>query len=161
MRSPAYSRGVTANPIADVPRGLRVDELSTAVPASARDAVGALIGSWELNRRVGFDTPSTPPVLGADGVLSRRVLGIRFDAPVRVFRADPHGLAYETRPGHPLYGEETFVVAEGRFTVRSISRPSTFLWWMLTPALRLMQRSVRRDYVRAVEAEIAAQQRAR
>jgi uncharacterized protein (UPF0548 family) len=60
-------------------------------------------------------------------VLATRLLGIRFAEPVR-----------------------------GVFTARSISRPAGWFWRLGTPALRMLQRSVFRRYIRIVRAEIAA-----
>lgn len=155
MTLPRYERGLTRHPLVDVPAGMRAEERAVPVPSAARDAVGALIRSWEFKRRVGFGTPEAPPVAGQVGVLSTRVLGVTFREPVRVVWADGHGFGYETRPGHPIYGEESFVLEDGVFTARSISRPSTVFWRMLGPALRAMQRSTHARYIRVVQAEIA------
>ena len=152
MPFPAYERGMTRRPLVSVPDGLRGAERSVRVPAEARAAVAALISSWEFKRRAGFEVPSGAPSPGADGVLAKRLLGIRFAEPVRVVWADEHGFGYETRPGHPLYGEESFVLDEhGVFTARSVSCPSNWFWRCGTPALRLLQRSVFRRYMRIVE----------
>ncbi len=155
MRLPRYERGLTRHPLADVPAGMRGAETSTVVPEHAVAAVAALITSWDFKRRVGFEAPAERPVEGQEGVLATTVLGVRFAEPIRVVWADEHGFGYETRPGHPIYGEESFVLEGGVFTARSVSRPSTWGWRMLTPVLRAMQRSVFRGYIRAVEDEIA------
>lgn len=153
MSLPPYTRGMTRHPIADVPSGMRLSERSIAVAPAGQDAVRSLIRSWEFKRRAGFDGPSVAPTAGEEGMLTKRVLGIRFTEPIRVVWADEHGFGYETRPGHPIYGEESFVLEEGVFTARSISRPSTLVWWMLSPALRLMQRRTHARYTRIVAAE--------
>ena len=156
MPHPAYERGMTRRPLVDVPAGLRAAETSIAVPSSARPAVAALISSWEFKRRAGFETPSGAPAPEAEGILATRLLGIRFAEPVRVVWADASGFGYETRPGHPLYGEESFVLDGGVFTARSVSRPANAFWRLGTPALRMLQRSVFRRYIRIVRAQIAA-----
>ncbi len=156
MALPPYERGMTRHPIAEVPAGMRLSERSIAVPPEAQDAVRALIRSWEFKRRAGFDGPAAAPVAGSEGVLVKRVLGIRFSEPIRVVWADERGFGYETRPGHPIYGEESFVLEGGVFTARSISRPSTLVWRMLSPALRLMQRRTHARYTRIVAAEARA-----
>lgn len=153
MSLPPYTRGMTRHPIVDVPPGMRLSERSIAVAPEAEDAVRALIRSWEFKRRAGFDGPREAPFAGLEGVLSKRVLGIRFTEPIRVVWADEHGFGYETRPGHPIYGEESFVLEDGAFTARSISRPSTLVWRMLSPALREMQRRTHARYTRIVAAE--------
>jgi uncharacterized protein (UPF0548 family) len=75
-----------------------------------------------------------------------RALSIR--EPVRVLTVidEPQrrGFTYGTLPGHPLSGEEMFLVERRDddsvwLTIRSISRPSSPLWWALLPAVRLMQ----------------------
>lgn len=150
MALPRYERGLTRHPLGEVPRGLRGAERSVPVPEYARDAVAALITSWEFKRRAGFDTPVEEPRAGREGTLAKRVFGVRFAEPIRVVWADAHGFGYETRPVHPIYGEESFVLDGGVFTARSVSRASTPFWWMLTPALRVMQRSVFDRYIRTV-----------
>ena len=156
MGFPPYERGMTRHPIVDVPPGMLLSEHSIGVAPQADDAVRAVIRSWEFKRRAGFDTPAAPPAAEQKGVLATRVLGIRFSEPIRVVWADERGFGYETRPGHPIYGEESFVLENGTFTARSISRPSTFVWRMLSPALRLMQRRTHAQYTRIVDAEARA-----
>jgi uncharacterized protein (UPF0548 family) len=156
MTLPPYTRGMTRHPIVDAPAGMRLSERSIAVAPEGQDAVRTLIRSWEFKRRAGFDGPTAAPVAGNEGTLAKRVLGIRFAEPIRVVWADEHGFGYETRPGHPIYGEESFVLEDGVFTARSISRPSTAIWWVLSPALRLMQRRTHAQYTRIVAAEARA-----
>ncbi|WP_054682845.1 DUF1990 family protein [Microbacterium sp. No. 7] len=151
MRLPPYPRGITRGPLTAVPAGLRAAECSVRVAPSAAPAVAALISSWEFKRRAGFETPAGAPEPGAEGVLATRLGGIRFAEPVRVVWAGEHGFGYETRPGHPLYGEESFAIDEdGVFTARSVSVPSTPFWRLGTPAIRLLQRDVFRRYQRIV-----------
>lgn len=66
------------------------------------------------------------------------------------------GFAYGTLPGHPLSGEESFVVqleADGSvvFTVRAYSRAGSTLTRMSGPVLPLFQWLMARRYLRAVE----------
>ncbi|MBO9627244.1 MAG: DUF1990 family protein [Microbacterium sp.] len=157
MPRPAYERGITRRPLADVPAGMRGVERTLRVPPDAVDAVAALVRTWEVKRRAGFDVPSAPPTPDEEGVLTKGLLGIRFREPVRVIWADGGGLGYETRRGHPLYGEESFsVTAEGEFSVRSISRPASAFWWLVSPALRVLQRAALSRYFAVVEAEAMA-----
>jgi len=133
---------------------MRLSERSTAVRPASRDAVAALVSSWEFKRRAGFDVPDGEPATGAEGVLAKRLFGVRFVEPVRVVWADESGFGYETRPGHPIYGEESFRIDEqGVFVARSVSRPSTWLWRLLAPALLVLQRSTHGRYVRIVQDE--------
>ncbi len=84
---------------------------------------------------------------------------VRLPAPVRVIyvieESDRCGFAYGTLPGHPESGEEAFVLErtdDGSvwLTIRSISRPSSWPWWVLYPALRLAQAIATRRYLRAL-----------
>ncbi|QEU84054.1 DUF1990 family protein [Streptomyces viridosporus] len=65
------------------------------------------------------------------------------------------GLTYGTRRGHPVSGEEAFVVHrddDGRvhLTLRSLTRAAPAApWRFLLPLLLLAQRCVRRRYLRA------------
>ncbi|MDQ1540620.1 MAG: hypothetical protein QOH29_1346 [Actinomycetota bacterium] len=79
--------------------------------------------------------------------------------PVRVVavvdKPDRKGFAYGTLAGHPISGEEAFVVERRRvgsvwLTIRSVSRPSTLMWRALSPVLALAQRVYRRRYFRAL-----------
>ena len=152
MPRPTYPRSMTRDPIATAPRGFRLSERTTPVPAHAREAVAALVSSWEFKRRAGFETPAAAPAPGVEGVLAKRLFGIRFAEPVRVVWADASGFGYETRPGHPILGEESFRLGEdGVFVARSVSRPASALWWMLSPGLLFVQWATHRQYVRIVQ----------
>jgi uncharacterized protein (UPF0548 family) len=65
------------------------------------------------------------------------------------------GFAYGTLPEHPLRGEEAFLV-EWRdddtveLVIRSFSRPSTWLWWVLFPLVLLTQEFFVRRYLRVL-----------
>lgn len=61
------------------------------------------------------------------------------------------GEPHRTRPGHPLDGEEAFIVRrtgpEVRLTIRSLTRPAPAGFWRpLYPALLVAQQVVRRRY---------------
>ncbi|MFC7574081.1 DUF1990 family protein [Klenkia terrae] len=89
----------------------------------------------------------------------RRGRALRVREPIRVVAVvdtpDRRGFAYGTRPGHPVSGEEAFVVhrdAEGAvwLTLRSLTRPGTGIWRPLFPLLLVAQRVYRRRYRRAL-----------
>jgi uncharacterized protein (UPF0548 family) len=154
MLLPAYERGITRRPIDTIPRGMEASERSVVVWPEAQAAVAALVSSWEFKRRAGFEVPTGSPTPGSEGVLAKRLLGIRFAEPVRVVWADSSGFGYETRPGHPIYGEESFQLDDnGVFTARSVSRPSTPFWMLMSPLLRHLQHRTHAQYVRIVQAE--------
>jgi len=98
-------------------------------------------------------------VPGDTAVLTIRFLGIAVAAPVRVVYVldEPNraGFAYGTLEGHPESGEEAFVVErtdDGSvwLTVSAFSRPSTWYWTALYPALRLAQAMYTRRYLRVL-----------
>ncbi len=85
---------------------------------------------------------------GDSAVLLLGWRALRFREPVRVVAVidEPNrrGFAYGTLPGHPLSGEELFVVERRDddsvwLTIRSLSRPASPAWWAALPVLRLAQ----------------------
>lgn len=83
----------------------------------------------------------------------------RVREPVRVVylvnESRRRGYAYGTLPGHPLVGEESFVVEHRPddsvwITVRSFSRPANRFWWTAYPVLRLAQEYFTRRYLGAL-----------
>ncbi|WP_434318167.1 DUF1990 family protein [Leifsonia sp. P73] len=89
-----------------------------------------------------------------------RVLGVTVVEPVEVVAVveedDRVGFAYRTLPGHPVDGEEAFVVHRDTggdivLTVRSLTRPAPQQpWRILHPLLRVAQVVARRRYLRAL-----------
>lgn len=69
------------------------------------------------------------------------------------------GFAYGTLPGHPETGEEAFIV-EYRdddsvwLTIRAFSRPSSWIFWLGYPLVRLMQAIYTARYERALSGPI-------
>ncbi|CAN5528128.1 DUF1990 domain-containing protein [soil metagenome] len=69
------------------------------------------------------------------------------------------GFAYGTLPGHPESGEEAFIV-EFRdddsvwLTIRAFSRPSSWIFWVGYPIVRLMQEIYTARYERALSGPI-------
>ena len=69
------------------------------------------------------------------------------------------GFAYGTLPGHPETGEEAFIV-EYRdddsvwLTIRAFSRPSSWIFWVGYPIVRLMQEIYTSRYERALSGPI-------
>ncbi|WP_224760424.1 DUF1990 family protein [Salinibacterium sp. ZJ450] len=96
---------------------------------------------------------------GTTATLTLKALGIRWQAPVRVvfFVEEPHrrGLAYGTRDGHPLTGEESFVIDQTDdgsvwLDIRLFWRPSTWYWWAAYPGLVVLQRMYVKRYLKAL-----------
>lgn len=88
-----------------------------------------------------------------------RVFALTIVEPVEVMtvvhKADRVGFSYRTLPGHPVNGEEAFIVQRHgdavRLTVRSLTRAAPQQpWRALYPLLRVAQRIVRRRYLRSL-----------
>ncbi|MFC3299039.1 DUF1990 domain-containing protein [Arthrobacter agilis] len=115
---------------------------------------------WAVKTRSGFRVKDARPVeQGAQLAVTVRFLGFTVVEPVEVVtvvRSDERaGFSYRTLPGHPVAGEEAFIVHrrgdEVRLTIRSLTRPAARQpWRALFPLLLVAQRLVRRRYVRAL-----------
>ncbi|MGV8876158.1 MAG: DUF1990 family protein [Rhodoglobus sp.] len=134
--------------------------------------------SWGVKRRSGFgvtllprnaadalidlshDAEGLPRVRLGDTIILSIGRG-RFTAhePVRVVYVIDElslaGFAYGTLEGHPLRGEESFMLERRDddsvwMTVRSFSRPASAKWMLLSPVLRVLQYLVVGRYLRAL-----------
>ncbi|TFB85248.1 DUF1990 domain-containing protein [Cryobacterium algoricola] len=115
---------------------------------------------WRVKTESGFAVDSTGPVSPGDRVIvTARVLTVTIVEPVQVVsvvdESDRVGFAYRTLPGHPVSGEEAFIVHrrgdEVRLTVRSLTSPAPQQpWRALYPLLLIAQRIVRRRYLRSL-----------
>jgi uncharacterized protein (UPF0548 family) len=88
---------------------------------------------------------------------------LRVRAPVRVVYVvdtpSRKGFAYGTLPGHPESGEEAWMLArtdDGSvwLNIRAFSRPSSPMWWLVYPVLRIAQSVYTRRYERALAGPI-------
>lgn len=86
-------------------------------------------------------------------------------APVRVVyvvdEAERTGFAYGTMPGHPESGEVLFMVEHRAddsvwLVIRSFSQPSTRLWKLAKPLMRVQERAYTKRYLRALHPAAAA-----
>ena len=152
-----------------------VDSWNGTDPGFRRSEVSALIGRgdpdwrrathdvlrWRVKTRSGFLVDARGPVqTGQQERIRVRVLGAIITEPVEVLSVveerDRVGFAYRTLPGHPVDGEETFIVhrnavGDVRLTVRSLTRPAPQQpWRALYPLLRVAQFVARRRYLRAL-----------
>ena len=117
---------------------------------------------WGVKSRSGFRVDATGPAGEGDDVI------VRFGAirePVRVVAVidEPRrrGFSYGTLPGHPIRGEETFVVERRQddsvwLTVSSFSRSAPGLWGAAYPVLLLAQRVFLARYLRALAGPLVA-----
>ena len=118
-------------------------------------AASSALLNWAIKTRSGFRVTGVVEA-GTDATILACGL-IR--EPVRVIyvidEPDRCGYAYGTLPGHPLRGEELFIIERddaGVITmrIRSFSRPATAFWWAMYPVLRVIQLIVVRRYLRAL-----------
>lgn len=117
--------------------------------------------SWGIKTRSGFRVaPAVPVVTGQEPTLSVHVLGLTVFEPVRevaVVNTEYRvGFAYQALPGHPVCGEEAFILErrdENIFlTIRSLTKPSAAMRWrVLYPLLRLAQVVARWRYFHALK----------
>lgn len=151
-----------------------LDEWTAEAPGFRRSQVSALIGTgeavwerasadvlrWAVKTRSGFTVDASRPVSkGQRLAITARVLGVTVREPVEVasgvVTAARAGFSYRTLPGHPVSGEEAFIVhrrGDDVFvTVRSLTAPAEQQpWRALYPLLRVAQVIARRRYLRAL-----------
>lgn len=159
--------GVTYAPVGatrgELPEGFRHLRHSRVVGTGLPDfeaAARAVLG-WQAQTLVGVRVqPDDRPARAGMRVQVRLGVGrVAVSSPARVLyvvdEPDRRGFAYGSLPGHPLSGEEAFVVhlePDGSvgFTVTAYSRPGSRLTRLAGPLLPLFQQMMARCYVRAV-----------
>ncbi|GAA3181266.1 MULTISPECIES: DUF1990 family protein [Streptomyces] len=163
-------RGATAPDLAvwpASPPGFR--RFETCVPVGRGEdvwtAAADAVLRWEVKRRSGFtvaaaDGGGTAVRDGGRYTVTAGLGRLAVREPVEVVAVvdtgDRRGFAYGTRRGHPVSGEEAFVVHrddEGRvsLTLRSLTRAAPGgPWRPLFPVLLLAQRAARARYLRAL-----------
>lgn len=144
-------------------------------PAYRRAEVSAVVGRgdgewdrarhdllrWAVKTRSGFRVDTDGPVqAGRRERIRVRVLGATVVEPVEVVsvvdQPDRVGYAYRTLPGHPVDGEEAFILHRDdsgtiALTVRSLTRRAPQQpWRLLFPLLLVAQRVAKRRYLRAL-----------
>lgn len=115
---------------------------------------------WAVKTRSGFAVDDPREVMtGSELMITARIAGATIREPVRVATVVENerrvGFSYRTLPGHPVAGEEAFIVHRDGddvlLTVRSLTAPSTEQpWRALYPLLRIAQVIARRRYLRAL-----------
>jgi uncharacterized protein (UPF0548 family) len=145
-----------------VPDGHRRSEVSAVLGSGEAvwERASRNVLRWVVKTRSGFRVDDASPVRrGRQVTITVRMLGVTVVEPVEVvevvMRPDRVGFSYRTLPGHPVSGEEAFVVhragGEVRLTVRSLTRAAPRQpWRMLFPLLRVAQVVARRRYLRAL-----------
>jgi uncharacterized protein (UPF0548 family) len=148
------------------PAGYRTFERTVLLghdPAVWESATSAAL-EWGIKTRSGFavdpDAGGARRVEpGADYWLLAAVGPVTVREPARVVAVvespERCGFAYGTLQGHPVSGEEAFVVhrsPDGRtwLTLRSVTRPAPGRWRLAFPAILVAQRWYRHRYLRAL-----------
>ena len=144
-------------------------------PAYRRAEVSATVGNgdgdwrrmthdllrWAVKTRSGFRVEAVGPVqAGRPERIHVSLLGMTIVEPVEVVSVVEApgrvGFAYRTLPGHPVDGEEAFILqraADGTIdlTVRSLTRRAPQQpWRLLFPLLLVAQRVAKHRYLRAL-----------
>jgi uncharacterized protein (UPF0548 family) len=129
------------------------------------EAAARAVMKWAVKRKSGFEVVGDQPATeGCDYELVARVGPLKIREPVRVVatvtEANRVGFAYGTLTGHPVSGEEAFVVhrdgSEVLFTLRSVTSAGAGGWRLLFPIVLLAQRIYRRRYLVALSAPNAS-----
>ena len=147
--------------------GFRQWETSTVLGAGSGvwEWARAELLRWGVKTRSGFSVTADVPVAAGDRpVITAHAFGLSVPEPVEVVEVvdtpDRVGFAYRTLAGHPISGEEAFIVhrdaEEVVLTIRSLTRPSTTPRWRAAyPALLVAQRVARARYLRALRMRAA------
>ncbi|MFC8797732.1 DUF1990 family protein [Promicromonospora sp. NPDC057138] len=128
------------------------------------NAASTAVLSWGIKTRSGFTVD--PPLESGRTAheeerywLVARIGLVRVREPVEIVATiathDRAALAYGTLEGHPVSGEEAFIVHRDddgnvSLTLRSLTRAGRGLWRGLFPLILIAQRAYRRRYLRAL-----------
>jgi len=125
------------------------------------DQAAARLLSWQMHRAAGISVRASSPVVadGVGAVLGFGVGRLRISAPVRVVAVieEParQGFAYGTLPGHPVSGEEQFLLThepDGSVVleISAVSRAGTPLARLGGPVTRAVQGRITDRYLDSV-----------
>ena len=151
--------GITRSHPLVVPEGYHLVERRTLLGSGHRvhDRALRTVIRWGTKTRAGFHVrPSVDRVREGAYFLVTIGLGpLAIREPVRVSWVDAAGFGYGTLHGHPLSGEEAFLVEQDDadlvwFINRSVSRPASRRWRLLAPLLSLAQQYFIRRYGRVM-----------
>lgn len=149
------------------PTGFRVGDRRVRLGAGDElwSRAAGIVDGWAVKKGTGFAvSPDDARVeAGRDYATRFGVGALRLLEPVRVVwiavEPDRRGFGYGTLPGHPLRGEECFLVERDPdgsvwFRTRTVSRVAG-AWWPLWAGIRLIQPLMQRGYARSA-ARLAA-----
>jgi len=172
-RTPLVQRGLTYEFVGAT--GIESEEWKTSTGPRSFEA-SAVIGrgetcwvaasddvlTWKVKSRSGFtvESPHVGPARQGDRLWLIAGAGpLTVREPIEVIAVvqteDRCGLAYGTLDGHPVSGEEAFIVSRDpsgavRLTIRSLSTPGKGVWRAAWPVVRLAQHAYRRRYLHAL-----------
>ena len=141
------------------PAGFRRYEKSVTVNGNDWTAQCEALMAWAVKTRSGFrlEDPGPPPTTPGRRLWLTAVIGpIRIREPVEVVaafhEADRCGFAYGTLTGHPVSGEEAFILSrtpagDTYFTLRSLTQRPAGWWRAVFPLAIAAQRFYRRRYL--------------
>lgn len=171
METRTQSECVAAEPLTaplsprwiDRPAGYRVFESAFFVGhgRATFDRCAEELLHWEVKKRSGFDIAADSPRVeaGSEPTIFVRLGPFRLPEPARILEvfetANRRGFTYATKPGHPITGEESFILIHTPddrvfLVLRSISRAGFGIWRLGEPFVRLAQIYYRRRYARAL-----------
>lgn len=149
------------------PEGYRSTESSALLGSGAERfaAASADLMHWQVLRRSGITVTDAAGAgarevsLGDTVMQSLPLAGLRFAAPIRVVRVlhEPRRVGYAagTLPGHPLRGEELFLIEHRAddtvwLVIRAFARPATLLYRAGSPAIRFARRRYAARFLRSL-----------
>jgi len=162
-----------AGVLVDAPAGFRARERSVVIGSGAGrwEFARREVLRWGVKTRAGFEVQAAgdplerPSASAMAPVTPGETAEVRFRLPLFVLREPVRviwvddgpqraGFGYGTLPGHPLVGEEAFIVERDddgivRFTVRAFAHPAP-RWRMLAPVLSIARGIMVRRYLRAL-----------
>lgn len=123
------------------------------------DQIGELIMSWQVQLRSGVRRVSGPDRVSLGADVTFRFLGQSIPCRVVDVVEEPNrrGFAYGTLPGHPETGEERFIAERDPVTgevtlfITAFSNPGTWRTKAIGPFGRVLQRTMTRRYLAALE----------
>jgi uncharacterized protein (UPF0548 family) len=134
----------------------RREPIGTGEATFARAAQALL--TWRVLTGSGLTPIAVPPRVSVDAMAEFRlgppIVGVRIPGRVVYTVDEPRrrGFAYGTRPGHPVRGEESFVVEladDGTvwFTIRAFSLPAGWLFRLAGPLGQAAQHLATARYI--------------
>ena len=145
-----------------MPTGYRLVEVSRVI-GHGRDTferAGDRLLSWSMHRKLGFRVSTDHSRVREQAVALLSIGPLRIPCRVVLVYDDPAanalGFAYGSLPGHPVSGEELFMVTfdehtqEVRGVVRSFSRPDARWVHWLGPVVARGQRVAAHAYIWAM-----------